>query len=114
MDGLSVAATVAGIISLGIQVTHSLIDFYEAYKRLKSDIANTAKKLENLLCVLEGLHMQLKKRKFRADEQDLLKTIEGSIEACEESIHELQTKIEKFEHSSSDGIQAAVALPLAS
>lgn len=105
MDGLSVAASVAGIISLGIQVTQSLIDFYEAYKALKSDIV---KKLENLLCVLESLHRQLNNRKFRADEQDLLETIEGLIKVCEENIHELQTKIEKFKDSSGDGIRAAV------
>ena len=46
MDGLPVAASVAGIISVGIQITQSLIDFYEAYKGQKSDIANTVKKLE--------------------------------------------------------------------
>jgi ankyrin repeat domain-containing protein 50 len=108
MDGLSVAASVAGIISLGIQVTQSLVDYYEAYKDQKSDIANTAKKLENLLCVLESLCRQLTNRKFRADEQDLLETIEGSIEVCEENIHELQTKVEKFKDSSGDGIRAAV------
>ena len=107
MDGLSVAASVAGIISLGIQVTQSLIDFYEAYKGQKSDIANTAKKLENLLCVLESLRRQLTNRKFRADEQDLLETIEGSIEVCEENIHELQTKVDKYKDSSGDGIRAA-------
>jgi hypothetical protein len=108
MDGLSVAASVAGIISLGIQVTQSLIDFYEAYKGQKSDIANTAKKLENLLCVLESLRRQLTNRKFRADEQGLLETIEGSIEYCEENIQELQTKIEKFKDTSGDSIRAAV------
>jgi hypothetical protein len=108
MDGLSVAASVAGVISLGIQVTQSLIDFYEAYKGLKSDIANTAKKLETLLCVLESLERQSNNRKFRADEQDLLEIIEGSIKACEENIDELKTKIEKFKHCSGDGIRAAV------
>jgi len=108
MDGLSVAASVAGIISLGIQVTQSLIDFYEAYKGQKSYIANTAKELGILLCVLESLHRQLLNRKFLADEQDLLETIEGSIEDCKENIHELQTKIEKFKNSSCDGIRASV------
>ena len=43
MDGLSVAASVAGIISLGIQVTQCLTDFYDAYKSQEHDIANTAK-----------------------------------------------------------------------
>src|SRR5271155_743658 len=106
MDGLSVAASVAGIISLDIQVTQSLIDFYEAYKGQKSDIANTAKKLENLLCVLESLRRQLTNRKFQADEQDLLETIEGSIEVCEGNIHEPQTKVEKFKEISGDGIRS--------
>ena len=30
-EPLSVAASVAGLISLGIQVTQSLVDFYNAY-----------------------------------------------------------------------------------
>src|SRR5215469_5569703 len=107
MDGLSVAASVAGIISLGIQVTQSLIDFYEAYKGQKSDIANTAEKLKTLLTVLESLRRQLTNRKFRADEQALLQSIEGSIEDCEENVNELQAKIEKFKHDSGNSIQAA-------
>jgi len=107
MDGLSVAASVAGIISLGIQVTQSLIDFYEAYKGQKSDIANTAEKLKILLTVLESLCRQLTNRKFRADEQALLQSIEGSIEDCEENVNELQAKIEKFRHDSGNSIQAA-------
>jgi hypothetical protein len=43
MDGLSVAVSVSGIISLGIQVAQSLTDYYEAYKGQKSVIANRQK-----------------------------------------------------------------------
>jgi ankyrin repeat domain-containing protein 50 len=107
MDGFSVAASAAGIISLGIQVTQSLIDFYEAYKGQKLDTANIAEKLQNLLAVFESLRRQLTNRKFPADEQALLQSIEGSIEDCEESVKELQTKIEKFKHDSGNSIQAA-------
>ncbi len=57
--------------------------------------------------MLESLRRQLANRKFRADEQDLLETIEGSIEVCEENIHELQTKVDKYKDSSGDGIRAA-------
>jgi hypothetical protein len=108
MDGLSVAARVAGVVALGIQVTQYLIDFYEVCKAQKSYIANTAKELENLLGVLDSLHRQLKSRKFRPDEQDLLQNIEGLIQVCEESIHELQTKIEKFKNSPRDGLRATL------
>jgi len=45
MDPLSVAASAAGIISLGIQVTQSLVDFFSAYKSQKSDIAHTIGRL---------------------------------------------------------------------
>jgi hypothetical protein len=105
MDGLSVAASVAGIISLGIQVTQSLTDYYEAYKGQKSEIANTAEKLKNLLHVFESLRGELTDRQFRADEKGLVETIESSIEICEENIHELQAKIEKFKDSSGNSIQ---------
>jgi ankyrin repeat domain-containing protein 50 len=79
MDGLSVAASVSGIISLGIQVAQSLTDYYEAYKGQKSVIANTVKKLKNLLGVFESLRGELTDRQFSADEKGLLETIEGSI-----------------------------------
>ena len=89
MDGLSVAASVAGIISLGIQVTQSLTDYYKAYKGQKSEITNTAEKLKNPLHVFESLRGELTDRHFRADEKGLHETIEGSIEIYKENIHEL-------------------------
>lgn len=105
MDGFSIAASVAGIISLGIQVTQSLTDYYEAYKGQKSEIASTAEELKNLLHIFESLRGELTDRQFRADEKGLLETIEGSIQICEENIHELQTKIDKFKSTSGNSIQ---------
>ncbi|ORY19330.1 hypothetical protein BCR34DRAFT_210887 [Clohesyomyces aquaticus] len=108
-DPLSVAASVAGIISLGIQVTQSLVNFYEAYRGQKSEIAGIAEGLKILLLILEALRDQLSNRKFRGDEEKaLLKCIEASIENCEDSIEELQAKIERFGQESSDNIRAAV------
>jgi hypothetical protein len=52
--------------------------------------------------------VQLTNRKSRADEPALLETIEGSIEVCEENIHELQAKIEKFKSNPGNSIRAAV------
>jgi hypothetical protein len=76
---MDVAASIARIISLGIQVGQSLFDFYSAYKSQKSDIPNMVKKLEHL-GMLENLRNPLTNRKFRADEQVSLKNIEGSIQ----------------------------------
>ncbi|KAI9683766.1 MAG: hypothetical protein M1822_005956 [Bathelium mastoideum] len=107
MDGLSVAASVAGIVSLGIQVTQSLVDFYSAYKDQKSDTVHTLKKLERLLGVLEILRTQISERTFISDEQALLKNIEGSVQVCEEYIQDLQSETEKVRGESRDGIRAA-------
>ncbi|KAK3945234.1 hypothetical protein QBC46DRAFT_433420 [Diplogelasinospora grovesii] len=76
MDRLSVAASVAGLISLSIQVTKSLVNFYSACKSQESDT----------------LYNKLTNRTFRADEQDMLKTAEGSIQVYEDCINELQSE----------------------
>jgi len=106
MDPLSIAASAASLISLGIQITQSLIDIYSAYKSQNSNIIHTIKKLESLLDMLETLHIQLANGKFRADKQDSRKTIEGSIQGCEGCIHELQSECDKFKDTAA-GIRAA-------
>ncbi|KAK1763796.1 hypothetical protein QBC33DRAFT_596465 [Phialemonium atrogriseum] len=106
-DPLSVAASVAGLVSLGIQVTQSLVAFYAACKGQKTDISSTSRKLEHLLGVLEILHGQLASRQFRADEQGLLEKIESSIQVCDECVQELQSENDKFKGGSKDGIRAA-------
>jgi ankyrin repeat domain-containing protein 50 len=107
MDPLSAVAGAAGILSLGIQVTQSLVDFYSAYKSQQSHIAHTVAKLERLLSLSETLHNQLTDRKFRADEQELCKTIKNAIQDCEECIHELQRECDKFKDTTDAGIRAA-------
>lgn len=52
-DPLSVAGSVVGLISLGIQVSQSLISFYTAYKDQNSDISKTIRRLENLQDTLD-------------------------------------------------------------
>jgi len=94
MDGLSVAASVAGVISLGIQVTQTLVDFYEAYKGLQSYIAHTTKRLGRHLNMFKSLEKQLASRNFRLDDQDLLKNIKDSMNNCQEYISELQSETE--------------------
>jgi hypothetical protein len=85
-DPLSVAAGSAGFISLGIQVTASLVKFYTAYKGQDIDVARTTEKLKNLLDTFRFLHAALQSRTFRPDEQDLIKNIESSIHKCDEVI----------------------------
>lgn len=103
MDGLSIASGVAGLLSLGIQVTQGLLAFNLASKNRKSDLAHTIAKLERLLTDLENIRRQLKKRKFPLEEQGLLDSVEGHIHACDEDIDELHNEIEKLDDLSTNG-----------
>ena len=109
-DPLSVAASVAGLISLGITVSQSLVDFYNSYKDLDSDLNSTVKRLESLLKIFTYLGETVSNRKFQADEQDLVKTIDASISECDNLIHELQDECEKLRKTSSGGVKAAIKL----
>jgi hypothetical protein len=107
-DPLSIAAGVAGLVSLGIQTVQGLVDFYSSYKSQNTTIARTTDKLEALLGTLQTINQTLANRQFRADEKDVIVKIENSIQSCEDLISELQEEYEKFSNSSASGIRAAI------
>ena len=107
-DPLSVAGSVVGIISLGIQVTTSLVNFYKSYKGRESDITHMTEKLDGLLVILQSVETTLSGRKFHLDERSLIQIIETSIKSCDEMIQELQHEYQEIRKSSSDGTTAAI------
>lgn len=107
-EPLSVAGSVAGLISLGITVTDSLVKFYHSCKDLDSDSSRITKKLECLLEIFHSLEKAILDRNFQEDERELMKKIETSIKACNELIHELQDEWEKLNKTSSNGFEATV------
>ena len=107
-DPLSVTAGAAGFISLGIQVTQSLVHYYTAYRDQDSDIRKTADRLEDLLATLQFLQASLARRNFRVDEAGLRVRIKKSIELCEDSIKELQEENDKFRKTPNAGVRAAI------
>jgi hypothetical protein len=102
-DPLSVAASVAGLLSLGIQVTQSLVDFYVSQRHRNSELTSTTQELESLLDILQHLSKALAIRKFEADERSLIKKIENTIKDCEEAIKELEDECQKFRKDSIHG-----------
>lgn len=107
-DPLSVAGSVVGVISLGIQVTQSLVDFYNSYGHRDSELSGITERLEGLAETLQSFERALLSRTFQADERSLVKSIETSIASCNEQIQELQEECQKFCKPSSTGIRAAV------
>lgn len=109
-DPLSITAGIAGIVSLGIQVTGSLVKFYASYKGQDTDLARTTTELESLLNTFCYLDAALKTRTFRPDEQDLIKTIESSAHNCDELIQELKEENQKFDRAAAIGIKGTIGV----
>ncbi len=108
-DPISVAGTAVGVISLGIQVTQSLVNFYNSYRDQHADLNHTVTRLDRLLDTFQCLKKTVSDRRFQADELSMIENIEMSIKNCEELIQELQDECQKF-NKTSIGITAAVKL----
>ena len=95
VEPLSITASVAGLIALGIQVTQTLLDFYTSCKHQDSDLISTIEKLKILQVILKYLENNLLNRKLQED-RTLVDTIGLSIRNCHGLIHELQRESQKF------------------
>src|ERR1700742_3322127 len=104
-EPFSIGTGVAGLIPLGIQVTEGLVKYYRSYKAQFSETSSTINRLESLLELFELLQKQIDSRKFRADEQDILKNLARWIQSCGELIVELQDEYKMFEKTSPDGLR---------
>lgn len=98
-DPLSIAAGTAGFISLGIQVTQSLVEFYSAYKHQDSRIAVTLEGLEDILDIFKTLDETLRAHQFNSREKQLITQVDSLIKKCQDSITELDEQCQKFVQS---------------
>jgi hypothetical protein len=102
-DPFTIAVGVAGLLSHGVQVTQSLVDFYSSYKERDSNLTSTTQDLESLLDILQHLSKALATRNFEADERSLIERIENTIKECEKAIKELEDEYQKFRKDSTTG-----------
>lgn len=108
MAELAIASGIAGLLSLGIQVTQSLVNFYTAYKDQDTDLAKTTQNLDNLLSIFRTIDIAVEERRSQADTRDLLQEVEKTVQKCEEIITELQNECEKFQKDSGAGFKDRV------
>jgi ankyrin repeat domain-containing protein 50 len=92
-DPLSVAASVAGLLSLGIQVSQSLVTYYTEYRNQDFQIDRITLKLDTLSQSFQSRIEALAGRRFDLDERALVAQIENSVENCNDLILELQEDI---------------------
>lgn len=109
VEPLSITASVAGLIALGIQVTQTLLDFYTSCKHRDSDLVSTIEKLNILQVILKYLENYLLNRNSQDVDRTLVDTIESSIRNCHGLIDELQRESQKFRKAPSlNGIRGMI------
>ncbi|KAJ5671287.1 NACHT nucleoside triphosphatase, partial [Penicillium longicatenatum] len=107
-DPLSIASGIAGLLSFGIQVTQSLVNFYTTYKDQDADLAKVTQNLDNLQSIFRALDVAVEGRRSQADSQDLLREVEKAVQKCEEIISELQSECERFHKDATAGLKDRV------
>ncbi|KAJ5311151.1 hypothetical protein N7476_007011 [Penicillium atrosanguineum] len=95
-DPLSIAAGIAGFLSLGIQVTQSLVDFYSVYKSRDTDIAKMTQNMENLQSTFRSLETAIHQRQSQPNANELLQEVDTATQRCHEIIQELQSECQKL------------------
>lgn len=100
-EALAVASSVAGILSLGIQVSQGLLSYYGSWKDAESDVKGMYNSVAALLGTFELLKGSIENKKFDAA---MVADVEKNIKACEDGVHNLKEELDKVKVvSSKDG-----------
>ncbi|GAB1195919.1 hypothetical protein APSETT444_005184 [Aspergillus pseudonomiae] len=104
-DPLSVTASVAGIVSLGLTVCQGLFSYYGPYKSRYEDVKHTVEIVETLNGTLLGLNGLLAKASvFQHPSVAQQATCAADLmKRCQEHIHKLEAMLAKFRKTSSNG-----------
>lgn len=96
-DPLSIAAGIAGFLSLSVQVTQALVDFYSVYKNQDTDIAKVTQNIDNLRSTFWSLEIAIQQRQSQTDTEELLLEVDKVTHKCQEVIEELQIECRRFQ-----------------
>ena len=92
MEALGVASGAAGLLSLGISVCQSLLDYYHSWKNAKDHIAKTYAAIEELSKTFRLLAKAIEYKEFNPE---IVDQVRDSIVSAEESVHNLEKKLNK-------------------
>lgn len=92
MEALGVASGAAGLISLGITVCQSLLDYYHSWKDAEDNIAKTYASIEELSKTFRLLAIAVEYKEFN---DEVVDQVRDSIGSAEGSIHSLEKKLDK-------------------
>ena len=92
MEAVGAASGVAGLLSLGITVCQSLLDYYHSWKHAEENVAKTYTSIEELSKILRLLAIAVDYKQFNGE---IVDQIRDSIESTEDSLLNLERKLKK-------------------
>ena len=93
-DPLSVAASAAGIVSLGLQVCSGLLDYYQTWKDQPSDVSQMCQSLKALTKTFELLDGKVRNPLL---DRESANHVTESIVSCAAGVKRLQSKLDKIQ-----------------
>ena len=108
MAELGVAASVVGIISLGIQVAQGLLQYYGSWRDQDSDIADMCASLDSLSRILTALSETF--QRHDPPSMSIQKRVVESVDCVNIAMKKLKDVLEKVQSTESPipGIRAAI------
>ena len=89
---MDAASGAAGLLSLGIAVCQSLLDYYDSWKHAEENVAKTYASIEGLARTLKLLAIAVDHKEFNSE---IVNQIQHSIESAKESLLNLERKLSK-------------------
>ncbi len=99
-DPFSAAGTAIGVVSLGLQVCHGVIQFYDAWRSQDADVRSTCDLISSLEAMFASLRAELEKKPL--GESNLSAQVKDSIGCCENDVAELQKRLTKVQTKAPD------------
>lgn len=96
-DPLSIAASIAGLLTLGTQISVGLASVISAAKSAPSLLERVSNDLLLLCEIFRQLEVLIRKRKWRKSAANSV--LPATLERCRESFHELKTIVETFQNT---------------
>lgn len=106
-DPLSVAGSVVGLISLGIEVSDRLVQFYSSVQDSRQDVQSTRTAIEELRSILTSIQNAIEARRGRLS-PDEVRLIESSALSCQGCMERLERKLNKIFRVGS-GMEAGIS-----
>ena len=93
MEGLAVASSAAGLVSLGLTICEGLLKFYASWKGAEVDIKSMYSSVEMLTKTFICLRNSIRQSRFS---KDIVAIVEESIAMCKSGVEALKRKLSKI------------------